>query len=135
MGNVELSPTPSVLRNWYPWIVLVVGILLTIAAALSVKSSVERSAAREFATHCNEIENNIIARLEDHARLLQSGAALFNASKRVTRAQWHIFTQSQKVEQQLPGIQGIGFSVLIPREELARHVREIRQEGFPEYRL
>ena len=135
MGNVELSPEPSVLRNRYPWFVLVVGILLTIAATLCVKSSVARSAAREFATHCNEIENNIIARFEDHARLLQSGAALFNASERVTREQWHIFTQSQKVEQQLPGIQGIGFSVLIPRAELAQHVREIRQEGFPEYRL
>ena len=29
----------------------------------------------------------------------------------------------------------MGFSVLIPRAELARHVRELRQEGFPEYRL
>ena len=135
MGNVELSPAPSVLRNRYPWFVLVVGILLTIAAALYVKSSVARSAAREFTSQGNEIQHKIIGRLEDHARLLQSGAALFNASERVTRRQWHVFTQSQKVEQQLPGIQGIGFSVPIPREELAQHVRKIRQEGFPEYRL
>ena len=134
-GIGNLSPTPSVLRNRYPWIVLVVGLLLTSAATLSVKSGVEKSAAREFATRCNEIQNKIIERLEDHARLLQSGAALFNASERVTRKQWHVFTQSLKVEQQLPGIQGVGFSVLIPRAELARHVREIRQEGFPEYRL
>ena len=84
-GSLPLAP--SALRNRYPWIVLLAGLLLTIAATLYVKSSVEKSAAREFATQCNEIQNKIIERLEDHARLLQSGAALFNASERVTRRQ------------------------------------------------
>ena len=54
-GAGKLFPTPSVLRNWYPWIILVVGILLTIAATLYVKSSVERSDAQEFNAQCNEI--------------------------------------------------------------------------------
>ena len=37
-GTDNLFPTPSVLRNRYlTWIVLLVGLLLTIAATLSVK--------------------------------------------------------------------------------------------------
>ena len=64
-GTGNLSPTPSVLRKWYPWIVLLAGLLLTTAATLSVKSSVARSAAQEFNTHCNEIQHKIILTITD----------------------------------------------------------------------
>ena len=131
-----LHTTQSDLGNRHSaWIVLAVGLMITAAATLYMKSSVERIAEREFTSQCNEIQNKIAYRLDDHARILQSGVALFNASDRVTREKWHIFTQTQKVEKQLPGIQGIGFSLLIPREELTRHIQGIRREGFPKYKL
>ena len=49
--------------------------------------------------------------------------------------EWHRFTDRQKVEQQLPGIQGIGFAQLIPDSQLVQHLQEIRAEGFPQYRV
>ncbi len=61
--------------------------------------------------------------------------AFFNASKTVSREEWRIFNQAQKVEKQLPGIQGIGFSLLIPHAELTWHIQGIRREGFPDYTL
>ncbi|MCX5814474.1 MAG: PAS domain S-box protein [Proteobacteria bacterium] len=131
-----LHTTQSALQNWRTaWIVLVIGLMITTAAALYMKSSIERIAERNFAFQCNEIQNKITDRLDDHARILQSGAALFKVSEIVTREKWRIFTQTQEFEKQLPGIQGIGFSLLIPREELPRHVQKIRREGFPEYKL
>ena len=120
--------------NWHiAWVVLICGLAISAMAALHTKSSVERIVERDFIAHCDEIRSAIINRLDDHARILLSGAALFNASDVVTREKWHIFNQSQNVEKQLPGIQGIGFSLLIPRAEMARHIQEIRSEGFPEY--
>ena len=114
------------------WVVLLVGLMITATAALYMKSSVESIAKREFAFECNEITNKISERLDDHASILQSGAALFNASDVVTRIEWHVFNQRQKIEKQLPGIQGIGFSLLIPRSELTRHIQNLRREGFPQ---
>ncbi|MEI7591292.1 MAG: CHASE domain-containing protein, partial [Deltaproteobacteria bacterium] len=49
------------------------------------------------------------------------------------RERWHTFVLQQKVEQHLPGVQGIGFSLAIPRERLAQHIQEIRSQGFPDY--
>ncbi len=117
------------------WIVLVAGLIITAFATLYMKSDVERIAGRDFISHCGEIHNAITSRLDDHARILLSGAALFNAADTVTRQEWRIFNKQQKIEKQLPGIQGIGFSVLIPRAELARHIQKIRSEGFPEYNI
>ena len=131
-----LDSTNAALRNWpITWIVLVVGLIMTITATLYMKSSVEINANVEFTSNCNEIKNKIINRLDDHARILLSGAALFNATETVTREEWRVFNKTQKVEQQLPGIQGIGFSLLIPPAELSRHIQKIRREGFPQYKL
>jgi len=115
------------------WFVLAVGMVITAVATLYMKSSVELIAEKDFAGHCGEIKTKISERLEDHARILLSGAAFFNASGTVTRDAWRIYTQLQRIENQLPGIQGIGFSLLIPRNELPGHIKNIRSQGFPDY--
>ena len=117
------------------WIVLVAFLAIFAAATLFMKSNVERNAERDFSSHCDRIHSIIVDRLEDHARILLGSAALFNASDAVTRQEWRIFTQHQKVDKQLPGVQGVGFSLLIPRADLPRHIQEIRREGFPEYQV
>ena len=133
VGKGGLPSTQSARRNRHAdWIVLLAGLTITAAVTLYMKSHEEKTAEKDFIFHCQEVKDIISGRLYDHARILRSGAAFINASE-VTREKWHIYTKNQRVEQQLPGIQGIGFSFLIPREELTRHIREIRSEGFPEY--
>ncbi len=123
-----------------PWLnrnaarlVLVVCLTITSATALYLKSSAQRNEKRDFAARCTEVQRAIENRLEDHARVLVSGAALFDASSTVSRAEWRAFTGRQRIDGQLPGIQGFGFSLLVPRADLERHIREIRAEGFPNY--
>ena len=117
------------------WTVLVAGLMITIAATLYMKSNVERTAERDFNFRCDEIQNVIADRIDDYVHILVSGAALFDASEEVTREKWRIFNKQHKIEKQLPGMQGIGFSLLIPPAELSRHIRKIRSEGFPEYNV
>jgi PAS domain S-box-containing protein len=107
--------------------------MITAIATLYMKSSVKTIVEWEFDFQCNEIKNKILNRLDDHARLLLSESALFDASDVVTREKWITFTQHQRVEKQLPGTQGFGFSLLVPHAELSRHIQKIRSEGFPKY--
>ncbi len=129
-----INTSSSTLKDRRPWLVLAVGLLVTFAVTLLVKSGVERIAAIEFNARCDVIRTKIEERLDDYARLLRNGVALFGASEKVTREQWRLFIHAQgKLEQQLPGIQAIAFSLLIPPRELPRHIRELRSEGFPSY--
>jgi PAS domain S-box-containing protein len=114
------------------WVLTVALIVLGITTAY-LKSSADRGVDRAFATRCADIHDAIVVRLDDHARVLVDCAALFEASDAVSRREWKVFTQSQKIERDLPGTQGVGFSLLIPRAELDRHLQEIRAEGFPDY--
>ena len=123
-------------RSWWTALsLLAAGLILTALAALYVKAEVEAAAQREFDFICNEIQINVADRLAHSAQLLYSGAAFFDASGPVARAGWRTFTERLQIEQQLPGIQGIGFAVLIPPEQLEQHVQEVRGEGFPEYQV
>ena len=137
-GSMTIPAFPPVIKSSQlsrstAWIVLAAGLMITAFATLFMKSSVENIAELDFNTHCNEIRNVIANRLEDHARLLTSGAGFFDADEKVSREKWRVFSQRQKLGKQLPGIQGIGFSLLIPRSELPAHLQEIRGEGFPKY--
>ncbi|MEI7891686.1 MAG: CHASE domain-containing protein [Myxococcales bacterium] len=125
-------------RTWYrnrytAWVVLAGGLMITAATILYLKAGLERSAERDFVSLSDELQRVISKRLDDHARILLSGAAFFRASNEVTREKWRIFTQHQQVDKQLPGIQGIGYAHLIPRSDLTQHIQQIRSEGFPEY--
>lgn len=130
---VEPSATPARRGSAITWVVLVAGLIITTAVTLYIKASMETIAELEFYAQCREIHDKIKYRLNEHSRILQSGVAFFNASDSVSREDWRIFIESQKVEQQLPGILGIGFSLLITRDELSRHIQEVRSEGYPEY--
>ncbi len=125
-----------VFRNhWGAWCFLVAGLTVTVLTSLYIKTSVESAAQREFDFACNGIRIDIVARLEAAAQILRSGAALFDAAETVSREGWRTFTRHLQIEQYLPGIQGLGFALLVPREQLDQHVQAIRDEGFPEYQV
>lgn len=90
---------------------------------------------QEFNEICIDLQEKIHNRMIAHSRILQSGAGLFNVTNKVSRDDWRVFIQTQKINDQLPGIQGIGFSLLIPKTDLPHHLQQIRSEGFPSYNV
>ncbi len=140
MNHVEhdISELPGGTKRrmvWQAWLLLLAGLIVTALAASYTKSQEDAAAAREFDLVCNEIEGKILDRLNAHEQILRSGAAFYEHAVYVTRQQWHDFTERQKIVLQLPGIQGIGFARLIPRQKLAQHIQQVRDEGFPAYQV
>jgi PAS domain S-box-containing protein len=110
-------------------------LIITIYASVSVVMNIDAEAKKEFEFACSQIGLRIDARMDAHEQILISAAALFDTSDEITREQWRNFVLQQKVEQYLPGIQGIGFALVIPGERLAQHIQEIRSQGFPDYNV
>lgn len=128
------SDQPTVLKRfWLAWCLFFIGSIITLVITMYVKLNVEADAKRDFDVACQEIKIRIINRMAAHAQILRSASALFLASDQVSREEWHTYTLGQKIEQHLPGIQGIGFSLVIPPEQLPQHIHEIRSQGFSDY--
>lgn len=118
---------------WLACFLLVTGLLVTLFVTLQEQKKVKNEARKDFDFACSQIQLRIEARMSAQAQLLLSAAAVFNASDTVTREEWHTFSEFQRVENVLPGLQGLGFAQVIPREQLPQHVEEIRSQGFPDY--
>jgi len=114
-------------------IILIGGLVITLIATRNTQQNALARANHEFDLVCNEIQITIKTRLHAHAQLLQTGSSLFAVSDTVTRKEWEIFNGRAKVKEDLPGIQGVGYSYIIPKDQLKQHIENIRREGFPNY--
>ncbi|HEX2976569.1 MAG TPA: CHASE domain-containing protein [Bacteroidales bacterium] len=115
--------------------VLILGLAITTLSVLYTRANITRAAIQDFDFSCNELTTKISTRLNEHAQLLRSGQAFFSVSDSVTREEWHNFYVLTKIDSYLPGIQGFGYSKLVPREKLDEHIRAIRKSGFPDYNI
>lgn len=119
---------------WPSVALLLAGFVVTTQLARFTAAVVEAEQKRDFEFNCSEIFDKVQARLIACETILRSGAAFIeHTPEGINRQEWHHFVERQQISQRFPGIQGVGFSKLIPRRELGAHLQQIRAEGFPDY--
>jgi len=124
------------LRNtWIAVGVLLISLSLTCAAVYYAYLNSKDNAQSVFKYTCNDISTRLEERFKAHVQLLRSSAALFAASDSVDRKEWKIFNETEKIRRTLQGIQGVGYSVLIPKSQLKKHIQSLRNSDFPEYTI
>ena len=134
--KISATPGHTVGRGvWWIGLLLVAGLGFTGLAVRGIITVLEREAEQNFKSGCDALQARVEERLHAHEQILRSGAGFFADTDGVSREEWHEFAERQKVNQTLPGIQGIGFARVVPPAQLAAHQRQIRAEGFPEYRI
>jgi signal transduction histidine kinase len=118
-----------------PWAVLILSLLLTGFAWHIVDRAVDKRIADRFKYQGEDIVSAISKRMQEYEVVLRSSLGLFKASESVDREEWKAFTDNLNIEKYYPGIQGIGFSLMVPPEKKEEHERAVRSEGFPDYRI
>jgi diguanylate cyclase (GGDEF)-like protein/PAS domain S-box-containing protein len=108
---------------------------ITLGAWYFLKSHEWESAGDRFDARAREIASRINDRLSGYEQILRGGLALFLSSDPVTRDEWRRYVRTLNLDGNYRGIQGLGFAKRMPPGELAAHVRGVRAEGFPEYRV
>ena len=129
-----LLKTNSV-NGWKASLVLLLGLGLTIASTFYTKFVFEKEAKKEFQAVCNDIQIKIYSRLNANAQLLSCGSAFFAASDTVTRSSWKRFSEQSQISKNLPGILGLGYAYIIPKNKFQAHIQQIKHEGFPDYNI
>ena len=129
LKNKVLSPKSISKNSWIAWVILIIGLVTTFGATYYTQKDDENQANQEFSLICNEIKSKIETRLHAHSQLLRSSAAIFTIKDTLTRNEWKEFIKSKRIEKNLPGIQGVGFSYIVPKSELQQHIQRIRNES------
>lgn len=115
------------------WAILVLSMSVTVLLWHNARYDINRDARIDFDFRAEEIKLEIVHRMRGYEQVLRGGVGLFKASENVTRSEWKEYVKSLEIEKSYPGIQGIGFSVIVPSSERKRHIQKIRFEGLPKY--
>jgi diguanylate cyclase (GGDEF)-like protein/PAS domain S-box-containing protein len=135
-GIAPAQSTYNILdRKAAAWGTLVVMVLLTIGLWRHSEQDLAQHAHDRFLFLAGNAKDVLIGRMEDYEHFLRGGAALFAASDTVTREQWRAYVEAVEVNTYLPGIQGMGFAIVLPAAAKSVHERAVRAEGFPEYAI
>ncbi|WP_297358357.1 GGDEF domain-containing protein [Thauera sp.] len=117
------------------WLALALGLGLSIALWAYVGTHLDEKAHDRFAHRASLAKDSLLSRLQAYKQVLHGGVALFAASDEVSRAEWSAYVAALHLDLSLPGIQGTGFTRMLPAAALAAHVERVRSEGFPDYQV
>lgn len=114
-------------------LVLITGFLAVYFLQQAAVTTARRAQQEEFDYQGREIALRIEQRLDSYAQVLHGSRGVFIASQQVDRGEFRNFVSSLELERRYPGIQGVGFSLIISPEAMARHIASVRKDGFPGY--
>ncbi len=95
----------------------------------------EERVRAEFDVRVRDAEARIGSRMQAYEQVLHGAGAVFGVSERVGRGEFRDYVAALGLGDHYPGVQGLGFSLLVPQDELARHTASLRQAGFPAYEV
>ncbi|MGE5432061.1 MAG: CHASE domain-containing protein [Syntrophomonadaceae bacterium] len=95
----------------------------------------QKNASERFEFRVFEIKQAIHQRMQEYEKILLGGAGLFDVAKPVTRQMWRDYVHRLKISETSPGIQGIGFSILLRPSDIKPHEEKVRSQGYPQYKV
>jgi PAS domain S-box-containing protein len=118
-----------------PYLVLGAALLLTASATYSSSVLFRTRDQLQFENAVQQTQEAIQRRLEIYVDILVLGSSLFAADNETTREEFRNYVTRLQVHERYPGIQGIGFTVRCSPSQRESLVGQMRQDGFPEFRI
>ncbi len=125
----------SVIKMLLPLLILLFGLAFSLQQYWSAKHQSDKALEARFNVAFNEVVLHISEKIAAYEQMLRATQGLFYASDAVSRQEFHLFAKELELEVHYPGILGLGYVPLIKPEDKDKHIAQIRDSGFPNYRI
>ena len=122
-------------RHLTPYLVLAASLLFTLIVSYRLAKVAKAEDRARFQALVQNVHASLESRLESYTALLRAGAGLFSANDSVKESEFRTFVQTLGLAEHYPGVQGMGFSVLLKPEERAALIAARRLEGVEDFHL
>ena len=131
----RVSALPQLFNKWLPLLVLAAALCVTGLSWKKAQHQVDRELQAEFDFSVQKTVRDIELRMETYRLLLHGLQGLFAASNYVSRDEFQTYVKTLDLKSIYPGIQGLGYSMIVPIANVASHQAEVRKSGFPHYSI
>ncbi|SEP44087.1 CHASE domain-containing protein, partial [Nitrosovibrio sp. Nv6] len=122
-------------RSAIPTLTFAVFTSLTLVSWSVVLDLEERNEDTQFDKVVAEAIHKIEYHFSGYEQVLKGGVGHLLASNASSRNEWRTYVNALRINDKYPGIHGIGFAKYIPPSKLPAHIKEVRAEGFPDYKV
>ena len=117
------------------WFLFSISLFFTLIAYSITSKSNQRHMQDLFKFEVAQTLQAIEQRMQGYQQVLRGGIGLFKASEHVNRQEFHDYVTNLAVDKHWPGIQGIGYAVMLKPEEKEVFVNTVKLEGFNEFKV
>ncbi len=122
------------LKNWVVITLFSLVLLsITIVSVLFVEQVFNDQVEASFREEVSNTTDLIEARFAIYENTLEGVSGLFAASDTIKREQWKQYVDSLDIQNNYPGIQGVGYSIFVSPQQREEHIASIKNQGFPQY--
>lgn len=122
-----------------PWLlaglVLLAALSVTWALYEAARSETVETHRTEFQSRARDLAQRLEQRMGTYEQVLRGAQGLYFASQQVSRWEFADYIRSLRLEENYPGVLGIGVADLVPATMLLAHEKQIQTEGFPDYHV
>lgn len=123
------------LIRFLPFLVLAVSLIVTHQLWQDARQNAMQSLQADFDSRVHEAVMHVERRMATYEQVLRGAKGLFAASVSVERDEFHAYASALRLEENYPGIRGMGFALIVPPQQKQRHIDAIRKQGFPDYTI
>src|SRR5260221_10944785 len=124
-----------------PWLVLAVGVSVSILLFGVIRQSVEDVARLRFEREAGDANGIIADRISFYNDILYGLNALFASQGPVTRLQFHDFVESLDLTKRYPGFDLVNYAVYVPAKDRKAFEATVRKDttldpkGYPQFAI
>jgi signal transduction histidine kinase len=125
-GPIRRSPY---VQQWVPFIVLVLGCVLTAAAVTTIATRQEVATANAFRADTLAVQRVTQVQLDTVVGVTHAAAALLAASPEINFREFRAFVSGLQLRERYVGVKGIGFAPRVTASNLRTFVRALSLDG------
>jgi CHASE1-domain containing sensor protein/nitrogen-specific signal transduction histidine kinase len=122
-------------RRWFPAAVLLTGLVLTLLATYYAARTIQLREHAQFETAALRAKTTIRSRLEIYNALLRGMAGFVAVEKQVTKERFRSYVNRLLIEQNYPGMQGIGLVLRVPAPDKENFIAGMEQQGEEHFHI
>ena len=134
-GEADEAQQVIIQRYVVPGVVLVLFTLFSVGAWQTTVVIVANQIRSDFESQSLDVIQAIESRMDIYINALYGARGFIEASSFVSRDEWNVFINDLNLQENYPGIQGMGVVEVIAPDALEAHIERVREEGFPDYRV
>jgi len=121
--------------HWFHWAIVTSSLVLTFGAWYITKSQIKEKVEFQFNREAEQVADLISERMSKYEDALWGGVAAINSqSHGIDYKEWKRFSDTLRIEEKYPGINGIGVIHYIRPEKLDSYLQEQKRDR-PDYYL